>query len=343
MKSGKLSMSRALCIFSKPEELDQGLFGNAIYHACQLLPYLYEQQIFPAWELRTLHYGEAPDFVTIPGALDLAYEPPTGPYRYLSLEEMRRRHASILGGSWQRLHHIWNSYFRIPPRVLASADEIAPRGRVLGIHYRGTDKQTESWDSNPISQTQYLALIADFLSQRSEFDVIFAATDEFAFVEKLRSFVSLPVVALGAVDFHLATGGTTAKSEKTDRAVLDCVLLSRCDCVIETSSALPSFAKLLNPDLEIYRCAASKLFGKLYSDMPYFPVAFIPMLPVTTQQSRDILEQTMFSDWSYDARMDKYKGGFVSAPRWPLNNTVIHFADKFGVGDIAAKLLRGHQ
>ncbi|MEO6923638.1 MAG: hypothetical protein ABI142_07420, partial [Bryocella sp.] len=180
-------------------------------------------------------------------------------------------------------------------------------------------------------------------SQRPEVDVIFAATDEFAFVEKLRAAVSLPVVALGAVDFHLATDGTTAKSEKTDRAVLDCVLLSRCECVIETSSALPSFTKLLNPHLEIYRCTASKLFGKLYTNMPYFPVAFIPLLPVVGQESKDTLEQTMRSDWSYDARMDKYKGDFVSAPRWPLNNRVIHLAGKFGARDIAAKILRGYR
>jgi len=340
---GAFYMPRPLCIFSAAKELDQGLFGNAFYHAFQVLPYLYERNIYPAWQLRTLHYGEPPAFITIPGALDLAYEPPAGPYQNVSLEEMRRRHASILGDDWTQLHRIWDSYFRIPPRVLARADAVAPQGRALGIHYRGTDKQTTSWDSNPISQAQYLTLIADFLSRRNDFDVIFAATDEFSFVEKLRSAVSLPVVALGEVDFHMSTTDTTSKTEKTDRAVMDCVLLSRCHCVIETSSALPSFAKVFNPELEIYRCAASKLFGTLYSNMPYFPVAFIPVLPVESREARDILQATMASDWSLDPGMAKYRKPFVHAPKWPLNHTIFNIAEKFGAGKIAAKLLPGYR
>src|SRR6202022_4371104 len=103
--------------------------------------------------------------------------------------------------------------------------------------------------------------------------------------EKLRSFINLPVINLGEVEFHMAAEHTVTRAEKTDRAMLDCVLLSRCECLIETSSALPSFAKLLNPKLEIYRCAASKLFGKLYTNMPYFPVAHVPVLPVNDAAS----------------------------------------------------------
>jgi len=336
-------MPRPLCISSSPEELSQGLFGQIFYYAFQMLPYLHERNIYPAWHVKTLHYGEPPTFLTIPGALDLAYEPPAGPYKNISLEEMRRRHASILGNDWAQLHHIWNSYFRVPPRVLARADALTPQGRVLGIHYRGTDKQTTSWDSNPISQEEYLTLIADFLSSRSDFDVIFAATDEYSFVEKLRSAVSLPVVALGEVDFHMSTTDSTPKAEKTDRAVLDCVLLSRCHCVIETSSALPSFAKVFNPELEIYRCAASKLFGKLYSHMPYFPVAYISVLPVVSDKAHDILQVTMASDWSLDPTTAKYRTTFSHVPKWRINHAVFEAAEKFGAGNLAAKLFPGYR
>ena len=332
-------MSRPLCIVSQPEDLDQGLFGNVFYHPFQILPFLYEHRIFPAWHLRSMHYGDPPDRLTIPGALDLAYIPPAGPYRTLSLNEIRRRHAHIIGNDWPELHRIWSAYFRIPPRVLQAAESILPKGRVLGVHYRGTDKQTTTWDSNPITQTQYCGLIADFLQQNPGFDVIFAATDEHSFVENLRSSVHLPVVALGEVQFHLSTEDKTSRKEKTDRAMVDCVVLSRCRCVIETSSALPSFAKLFNPDLEIYRCAASKIF----SNMPYFPVAPIPILPVSRPESIEVLRQTMQSDWTFDPSMQRFQKKFSFSPRWPVNHKLFSLAERANVADLVAKVVQGYR
>lgn len=332
-----------LCITSAPEELEQGLFGQAFYYICQVLPYLHEREIYPAWQLRTLHYGDAPDFLTIPGALDLAYEPPVGPYRTISLSELRRRHSHILGNDWAALNRMWNKYFRIPRRVLLQTDAIFPKGHVLGVHYRGTDKQTTTWDSNPISQNQYITLIQDFLEQRPEFDTIVAATDEHSFVANLRSCINLPVVALGEVEFHLSAEHTVTRAEKTDRAMLDCVLLSRCECLIETSSALPSFAKLLNPALEIYRCAASKLFGKLYTKMPYFPVAHIPVLPVERPESTGILLLTMKDDWIFAAETKKYQQSFIASPRWPLNHAVFGAAETLSLDRPLARLFSGYR
>jgi len=328
-----------LRISCQPEDLQQGLFGNIFYYVFQLLPYLDASGLFPAWEIRSMHYGEAPNFLTIPGSLDLAYVPPEGPYQTISMNELRRRHGQVLGNNWVELSRIWTEYFRVPQRVLGRADEILPKGRVLGVHYRGTDKQTTSWDSNPITQEQYVTLITDFLEDRKDFDVIFAATDEFSFINRLRSSIDLPVVALGEVDFHMATEATVSRVEKTDRALLDCILLSRCNCTLETSSALPSFAKLFNPALEIYRCAASKLFN----DMPYFPVAFIRVLPVHTPRSVEILRSTMESDWTYNPKINRYKKIFSSTPRWPLNHAVFSLAEKVGADELAAKLITGYR
>lgn len=337
-------MSRPLCVFSPPEDISQGLFGSVFYHIFQILPFLYEHKIFPAWDIRTLHYGDPPDRLTIPGALDLAYTPPDGPYRVVSLEELRRRHAHIIGNDWQDLHRVWSSYFKVPARVSERAQSMLPKGRVLGIHYRGTDKQTTSWDSNPITPSQYGVLINDFLAQNPDFDVIFAATDEHSFVDKLRSMVPLPVVAAGGeVQFHLSTEDKGSKREKTDRAMVDCVVLSLCQCVIETSSALPSFAKLLNPDLEIYRCAASKLFGKLFTKMPYFPVAQIPVLPVTRPESMEILRETMQLDWTFEPTMQQFQQKFSFSPRWRFNHKVFTLAEKAKISDLAAKFVQGYR
>ena len=336
-------MSKPLCITSAPDELAQGLFGQIFYHILQVLPYLHEQSIYPAWQLRTQHYGDPPDQITIPGVLDLAYTPPPGPYRKLTLPELRRRHAHVLGNDWAALHQLWNTYFRTPERVLTEADEIALPARALGIHYRGTDKQTAGWDTNPISQDHYLTLIAEFLADRSDFDVIFAATDEFVFISRLREAFKLPIITMGEVEFHMADTHTTTRAEKADRAMLDCILLSRCACVLETSSALPSFAKLLNPELEIYRCSASKLFGKFYTEMPYFPVAQIPMFPASSPRSQAILAETMKDDWTLQPEVAQYRKAFVATPRWQLNHKVFRSAEQFGIDRLVGRLLTGYR
>ena len=333
---------KPLQIVSQPDDLDQGLFGQVFYYLLQVLPYLHRHGIYPAWDVRAKHYGELPDCRTVPGALDLAYDPPRGPYRTIHLFELRRRHAHILGNDWVALNRLWCSYFKVPQRILLRADKAQPKGRILGIHYRGTDKQTAAWDSNPISQDQYIALIQDFLEHRPEFDGIVAASDESSFIEKFSASIPLPTVSLGEVEFHMATEQKISRTEKTDRAVLDCVLFSRCDCLIETSSALPSFAKLLNPNLEVYRCAASKLFGKLYTNTPYFPVAHIPHLPVANPASLDILRSTMEQDWTYEPHTAKYRDPFVSLPRWPINNTLYTVAEKLRVDKLVARVLSGH-
>ncbi len=332
-------MSLPLCITCQPGDLDQGLFGNVLAHPFQVLPYLYERGIFPAWDLRSQHYAEPPDFLTVPGGIDLAYAPPPGPHRMLSLNELRRRHGRVLGNDWKALATIWNAYFRVPQRVLSRLDGILPRGRVLGVHYRGTDKLTTGWDSNPITQSEYLFLVEEYVSQSESFDAIFVGTDDYTFVEALRSRFAAPVIELGAVEFHMAATHSMSRVDKTDRAMLDCLLFSRCHTVLQTSSALPSFAKIFNPELESYRCAASKLF----TDMAYFPVAHIPVLPVTSAKAKEILSRTMQDDWTEQPEMARFRSRFVSAPRWPRNDAFFHLAEKAGAGDLAARLVTGYR
>ena len=331
-------MKVSLCITCGPEALDQGLFGNVLTHPFQILPYLYERGIFPAWELRSKHYGDPPDMLTIPGVVDLAYTPPEGPYRSLELNEMRRRHGQILGGDWITLSKMWNAYFKVPQRVLDAAQGILPPGRTLGIHYRGTDKQTSSWDSNPITPDAYISLIRDFLSQNEAFHSVFVGTDEPSFVDRLQAQIRLPIQALGAAEFHMAAEHSTSRREKSDRAMLDCILLSRCDTVIETSSALPSFTKIFNPSLPVYRCSASKLF----SNMPYFPVAYIPVLPVSSPESQAILCETMRDDWSDHPATERFRSTFSAAPRWPRNHAFFKLAERAGAADLAARFVTGY-
>ena len=312
-----------LCIYCETSDLKEGLFGQVFLFLFEILPYLHKRSIYPAWEIRSKHYGPPPDHIAVPGVLDLAYTPPPGPYRRVPLFKLRARYSSALGNKWSELSELWHAYFKVPQRVIDQADALPPLHNALGIHYRGNDKFTGNFDSNPITHEDYLTLITEFLATRPETELIFAATDDFAFVHKLRATVSLPILNLGEIGFHKAEVSGLDLMEKADRALLDCLLISRCRTALQTSSALPSFAKVLNPDLEMYRCASSKLFAPL----PYFPVAYIPPVSLKTTRAVEILTTTMQHDWTSIRKARKFRSSFIHRPQRPVQHHLWQLAD----------------
>ncbi|MDB5294496.1 MAG: hypothetical protein JWO31_479, partial [Phycisphaerales bacterium] len=63
--------------------------------------------------------------------------------------------------------------------------------------------------------------------------------------------------------------------------------------LLKCQSALSGFAKLLNPSLDAYRVAASKLFVPF----PYFPDAYVPALTSADPASGALLKRLMHGDW----------------------------------------------
>ena len=299
---------RDFSIVTRNGEMKEGLFGQIALFVLEVLPYLHSHQVFPGWRIRSALYGDKCG-VVVPGALELAYDPPEAPSYEINLLRLMGVHDSVLGNDWEYLNSLWASYFRVPPRVIAQADSMGNLGTSLGLHYRGTDKNASI--THPVSQDDMLTLANDWLKRHSSIGSIFVATDEPLFVDRVRcAFPERTVVNGGPVECHKQTAST---QEKADRAVLDCVLLSRCCCVLKCSSALSGFAKVLNPDLEIYRVAACEL----YSDVPYFPDAYIPKLESDDPGCSTILDRTLQNDWTENASaVAKYDRPFRYMPRY---------------------------
>jgi hypothetical protein len=296
-------------IVTTPDELAEGLFGQVVLWTFEILPYLRKKNCFPAWDIKSRLYGIAPYYTVIPGVFDEAYEVSGKDVKEVRFSDLRRSHVSILGNDWHYLHQLWHEYFKIPDRILEHANTVRLKQNTLGLHYRGNDKNKALWDSNLVSQEDFIALTSDFLKNHPQIECIFIATDEFSFVEYARQqFSHIDTINLGAVGFH--KDGTVPKG-KGDRAVLDCLLLSRCRYVIKCSSALSGFSKILNPDLEIYRVAASKLF----TDIPCFPEAYIPILETENSHCREILSKQMADDWSYGKKAGRFRTLFRTAKR----------------------------
>src|SRR6185436_2872679 len=82
--------------------------------------------------------------------------------------------------------------------------------------------------------------------------------------------------------------------------------------VLKCSSALSGFAKVLNPSLECYRVAACKMF----SDIPYFPDAYVPRLALRDPAASAILARQFEGDWLDDpAAVARWSQPFVGRPR----------------------------
>jgi len=279
-------------INNSSSEFKEGLFGQIILWPFELLPFLQEHSIYPDWDIKSQLYGEAPTFTVIPGIFDIAYTPPViTESRTVSFTRIRDAYTQALGNDWNALHKLFFTYFKIPERTQRFVDSIEIPSNTLGVHYRGTDKNKAAWDTNPVTHEEMLTLIENFLIEHPEITTLFLASDEYSFVEKVKQqFLHLKSINLGKVGFFKESQD---KSTKGEIALVDCILLSKCSYLLKCSSALSAFAKIINPELRAYRVAASKFF----SDVPYFPEAYIPKLSSHNPVSQRILEKLFSNDW----------------------------------------------
>lgn len=293
-------MGKKLLITSTPGDLKEGLFGQVLLFIFEVLPYLHERDLMPDWAIRSKLYGNPnDDFLVVPGLLELNYEPMRcdAEVQEIGLKKLRRYATSTLGNDWRYLNELLLKYFRIPHRIVERADAFPKLNQALGLHYRGTDKNKSSSETNYVSETDFIMLVADFLSNHPDVQVIFIASDEYQFVEKMREIhPEHQIVSSGEVVHHknLKAQDNFAKG---DHAMLDCLLLSRCKYLLKCQSALSGFAKVFNPEIEVYRISANKL-APWAPETPYFPDAYLPKYSSDNPQCQRVLQRLFKEDWT---------------------------------------------
>jgi hypothetical protein len=291
----------------------------------EVLPKLKERHIYPDWKITSLVYGFPPDYIIIPGIFDINYEienPKNPKIKVMDLAYFHLHFVSVLGNDWDRLHNLWTEYFCIPLRVLDLANSFGDLGSALGLHYRGTDKNTGSFhQTNPVSYDDFLTLVNDFMNNHEEIDTIFIASDEYPIKQALKHYYpDKKIVDTGESSFwkNVENSNTYVKG---DQAVLDCLLLSKCKYLIKTQSALSGFAKIFNPKIEAYRVAACKLS----EDIPYFPDAYFPFFTSDNPKCKEILNRLLSDDWTQNKKaFKKFGKDFFTMERrslkWKLKN-----------------------
>lgn len=164
--------------------------------------------------------------------------------------ELVRRHLPVKPEMAESVEQFWSEHFGTE--------------RVLGVHFRGTDKTDEA---PRVSWEAMRTTVSNYLRSNREIGALFVASDEAEFRKYMKSaFPKLPVVSLQsrlAANYKADLGAENYR--KGEEAMMDCLLLSRCQALIRTTSFLSAWASIFNPKLPIV------LMNRPYPQKLWFP------------------------------------------------------------------------
>lgn len=311
--------------------MNKGFFSSFTYILCSL-PFLekkyFNNNIFPEIKYYSHNYGSYPNFNVFGKHIKLNYIPNV--IQSDAKIEIYNLFNKICGSQDQGekynnffhykdnyvlANHYLNKYFKFSDEIMNEfnnyyIDNIKDK-KVLGIHYRGTDKQHVKWVKH-IDIDDMMIIIEDHL-KNNNYEKIFIVSDSTIFIDKFierfkyhNNIIYYNInnneeKAIHLNNYNLVTTLVTKirkckndtetidklenelhqlinnNEEHLKECLVESLLLSKCDTVIKTHSQLSGYAKIFNPDLKIYRITSCR--------SNYFPDSHIPFLPINNNMS----------------------------------------------------------
>jgi Nodulation protein Z (NodZ) len=172
----------------------------------------------------------------------------------------------------ERAARLARQYLIVRPEITAAVHAFAAAhftGRVLGVHYRGTDKEKSEAPRVPYDEVS--RAVRAHLECAPDVGCLFVASDEAAFLDHIRrERVGVPICCCddlrssSAMAIHRPTfpGDPYRKGRE---ALVNALLLARCDHLIRTTSTLSAWASIFNPGLPV------TLLNEPYAQACWFP------------------------------------------------------------------------
>ena len=161
---------------------------------------------------------------------------------------------------------------KITEEVSAFTDKWFAGKRVLGIHYRGTDKTAEA---PAVSYQELLNYICKTRADHPEFNLIFLSSDD-ANVISFLTDSNLPVPIVCREDVIRSESGDpihlrqeNSKITINRDAMVNCLILSKCNYLLKTASLLSDCSVIFNPDLQV------SVINAPYSHATWWPTSEI--------------------------------------------------------------------
>lgn len=239
-----------------------GMFAAANQVLGQL--YMFEKKKLPHVSGLTINFDK----------YGLYYDPNYGPnwwtYYFEPICQGDRKNANIVYATKQQYFEAWRQrsamsrdaaaqivkkYVRIKPHIQQKIDAFAVQyflnSFVIGIHYRGTDKDKEA---PRVTYEQVFEEIEKYIPKEQPYS-FFIATDEVDFLDQAKKRYPNQVVAIEAHRSDIGGLGTHYVNKNNyslgEEALMDAYLLSQCDLLIRTSSNLSLWSTYFNPDLPV--------------------------------------------------------------------------------------------
>lgn len=261
---------------SELDTFKAGLYGQILTWVLEILPYLDENNILPDWDLKCSNYGEAPDHKIFGKHMLLNYTPNNLNDEYVNFFDFKTRpETSSLFHNYaydfQKAHDMFFKYFSISDEINNEVESFFSNRkgkRNLGIHYRGTDKINSS-ESGYMDEKIFVTIVDDYLASNNDIDTIFVISDEKEKIIFISEYyknkgynvhypddsVNLPVSNLLFSNYGNSGFDTSILHKKS---IVDPLILSKCDVLFKSQSALSCWAKIFNPNIEAYRITSFK-------------------------------------------------------------------------------------
>lgn len=172
--------------------------------------------------------------------------------RIMTLREADQSLRSGLKMTRMRAYEILHRYVRPLPHIQNQINAFAATyfqdKTVVGVHYRGTDKKAEA------PRVPYEKIYEAIDALEFQDFLLFVATDEAAFLAEISARYPGRVVAAEAMrstDGSPLHFNTSHQYQVGEEAVIDCLLLSRCDLLIRTPSFLSLYTTYFNPHMPV--------------------------------------------------------------------------------------------
>lgn len=183
--------------------------------------------------------------------------------RSLEFVEIRSIHELDLDKNYDEIlsidlaSELINKYLAVKSDVLHEVDEFCVEHfkdeKVLGVHYRGTDKSKEA---PLVSYYNVEKNINYYLRRYPATAYVFLSSDDENFIKFAKnSSISRPVFFRN--DTYRSTDNIAIHQSVQDKyevnrdALVNCLILSRCDALIKTASILSAWSVLFNPGLPL--------------------------------------------------------------------------------------------
>lgn len=238
--------------------LREGLCGQALMYLLQTVRYLEVLGYTPKrvrFDITTEQYGPLfPDIIK-PNVVVRA----TDNEDRVELGFDYRENGCVV--SFEAAHHTFFRFFSIP--LMDRRDYFICEPRTLGLHFRGSDKNTDPSQTNAMSQDEFVTLAIAFAAQ-VEAAHIFVCSDEPLFEAAVKAVfpdmsISSNRVRLPKSDTPYWMNRDVSAKERASSAVRDMLSLATCGWILKSMSALSAWAKVINPKVQVRQVSASKV------------------------------------------------------------------------------------